>query len=778
MRHKSAFTLLFLLLSLVLAQYALAAQIRLAWNANMESDLGGYKVYYGTITKAYTLPIDAGNVTTFNLTGLTQGQTYYIAVTAYDTSYNESGFSIEVYDIATQAEPLPPAPAPTITPTPIPTPTPTVTPTTTPTPNLTPTPPSDLTPAQRYWWWKHRRSAFKRWLRLRTFFGLAYVDEGGSPIGNLKSYEISTLDNPGNPNNLSKIVLVDSTHTSVLDANNQIRESAKSFWSPEVDGKQVDKGGVGEVLLSRTSPRNIITNIEGENLMTESNKFAIENDKLTPELLGFALKDTAERKKLIQYVHGYDAFVNEKGISELKKRKWILGTIINSRPLVIPYESLQSVVFVGANDGMLHAFDAATGEELWGFIPDDLLGRLATLMTGRGYKYFVDGSPKAYIGDSRKIIIFGLRRGGSHYYALDVTHPEKPKFLWKIGPKTKDYSEIGQSWSIPQIGKIRYGNGEKVVCFIGGGYDENQDKNILMTPDRKGRAVFAVDLFTGKQLWRWDNENDPNMKHSIPSDISCVDTNGDGYIDRLYVGDTGGRLWRFDMNTPDPKSWSGRILFDTKAERILSDTKTEAKVNPCKIFYRPDVTLEDGYEMVFFGTGDREHPNGIKTVNKFFAIRDIGVNSPFSEKDLVDVTKGTATVQDFDNKRGWFFSLAADKGEKVFAPPVVLFKVVYFSTFTPPTEKDDSNGIARLYALDYRNGGPILDLNPSNNLFGEKIDLSDRSKVIGNGFPSNTVISVFDGKPIAMTGFSGGVYNTPIKKNSTIIPVWWKEVKK
>ena len=66
----------------------------------------GYKVYYGTVTKAYTNSIDVGNLTTFTLTGLTQGQTYYIVVTAYDTSFNESGFSIEVYDVAIEPRTL------------------------------------------------------------------------------------------------------------------------------------------------------------------------------------------------------------------------------------------------------------------------------------------------------------------------------------------------------------------------------------------------------------------------------------------------------------------------------------------------------------------------------------------------------------------------------------------------------------------------------------------------------------------------------------------------
>src|SRR4030043_2145923 len=101
-----------------------SAQIRLAWDANTESDLAGYKVYYGTISKSYINSVDIGNEISFTLTGLTQGQTYFIVVTAYDNLYYESVFSLEVNGVAMELEPPPPAPPPTIVPSPIPAPTP------------------------------------------------------------------------------------------------------------------------------------------------------------------------------------------------------------------------------------------------------------------------------------------------------------------------------------------------------------------------------------------------------------------------------------------------------------------------------------------------------------------------------------------------------------------------------------------------------------------------------------------------------------------------------
>ena len=601
----------------------------------------------------------------------------------------------------------------------------------------------------------------------------------GPPSGNIKKYEVSIKENPTNASNISNDPnvsagipvgeVLDSNQTPALDSNNQIKDSAKSYWSSEADGKQVTKGGAGEVLLRRTEPRKLFTDLGDSNLTAESNAFNTSNTKITPELLGLAPKDVVERERLIQYTHGYDSYTptKEKGKTALKKRKWVLGAVVNSRPLVIPYENGQSVIFVGANDGMLHAFDDTTGEELWGFIPSEFLGGLKNMTRGSDLKYSVDGSPKAYVAQSRKIIVFGLRRGGRHYYSLDVTDPVSPKLLWKIGPETPGYSEMGQTWSTPHFGWIKYGAGGRVACFVGGGYDENQDKKTVTADDKKGRAVYMVDLLTGEQIWRWDYSRDPRMKYSIPSDISRVDTNGDGYTDRLYVGDMGGLMWKFNIKAPDPNAWSGKIVFNTNVHTASGKKK---------IFYPPDVTLEKGHEVLFFGTGDREHPNDTRVVNKIYAIKDKNLNETLNEDHLEDVTQGPASINNLQEKQGWVMSLDGNRGEKVLGSVIVGFKVAYITTFTPSSD-GKSEGLARLYALNYQNGNALLNLNPANDTTeGEKIDLLDRSKVIGKGIPTGTIMSALGKKPVAYTGLPGGMYRTPVRGHSVIIPISWRQV--
>jgi len=716
---------------------AFAAQIKLAWDPNTEPYLAGYEVYWGNTSRSYGSPLDVGKVTQYTLTGLTAGKTYFIVVTAYGSSTNQSSYSNEISGVAIE-----PAPVKIISPT---------------------TPPSSGRTT------KSNQGKKQKGTTSAIYMVVSETSVQGSPIGNIKKYEVSTAvdpndstntSNPTNSSNSINLTILDSTNTPALDSNNVIRDTSMSIWSSQADGREIDKGGLGEVLLKRNTPRNIFTFLGDTNLTADPNAFDTSNKKLTANLLGVG---PSERDKLIQYIQGYDSYAKTKDKNTLQKRRWLLGGIADSRPLVVPYENSQSVIFVGANDGMLHAFDDATGEELWGFIPYELLGRLKDLPRANRPQYYVDGSPKAYLTESQKIIIFGLGKGGSYYYALDVTDPDHPKFLWEIGPETTGYSEMGQAWSTPQIGKVKNEKKEQVVCFIGGGFDEKR-----MTDDKKGRGVYAVDIMTGSQVWRWDYWRDPNMKYSIPSDISKVDTDGDGYVDRLYVGDTGGRLWRFDINGSDPDTWAGKVIFNSDANIVARGAR--------KIFARPDVTLEKDYEMVFFGTGDQEHPTDTTVINQIYAIKDRDVKSPLSISNLENVTNRVTNMQSLDGKEGWFINLDSNRGEKVSGPPVVLFGVAYFTTFTPT--QPGNEGIARIYALDYKNGNPILNLNLENDKGGVKIDLSDRSKVIGTGIPSGTTISVIAGKLIAFTGIEGGVHNAPLRRNSPIVPIWWKQVAK
>jgi len=424
---------------------------------------------------------------------------------------------------------------------------------------------------------------------------------------------------------------------------------------------------------------------------------------------------------------------------------------------------------------MLHAFDDETGEELWAFIPPDLLGRLKDL-TGETVEYYVDGSPRAYIVDryrdgtiessdgDRVILACGERRGGNHYFALDVTSPQSPHLLWQIGPERKGYSEMGQSWSTPIFGKIHDGFDGKDVFFMGGGYDENQDSGPDAGVDARGRAIYIVDAITGDLVWTYSHAEDPSMAHSIPSDIARVDTTGDGYIDRLYAGDMGGKMWRIDIGSPPSSTLTGKLLFDS------GDRK--------KIFYPPDVCLENGgqhYEMLFFGTGDRADPKEVTVCNRIYAVKDKNGPTTLTEGNLRDVTD--TLLNEADTENGWYIRLNQHLGEKVLSPPVVYFGAAYFTSFIPDQEQFDDlcyvgQGRGRLHALGYKTGNPVFDLDG----LGGTLDINDRSSEIGIGIPSGVVIAIYGEIAKGYIGVGGGIHRPPVSNKSTIIPVWWREI--
>jgi type IV pilus assembly protein PilY1 len=606
--------------------------------------------------------------------------------------------------------------------------------------------------------------------------------------GNIKKYGIATQ----NTETVGIGEILGSNGMQVMDSENKIKEGAISFWSTGADGGEVEKGGVGEILQKRTTSRNIYTYL-GTNvdLTDSSNAFTLANSAITPGLLGLEATDTANRNKVINFIHGLDAY-DENGNGDLsEKREWVLGAFIHSRPFVLHYDDVNSVIFAGANDGMFHAFDDASGSELWAFIPPSLLPNLKNL-DGEIIEFFVDGSPKVYIErDSednllKAILIFGLRRGGDRYIALDVTNRLSPQLLWEISPFTPGYEELGQSWSAPQLGKIQCGANQKWVAFIGGGYDENQDNLPVTVNDTKGRGIYVVDISTGGLIWSYSYAKNPQMKYCIPSDIARVDTDGNGMIDRLYVGDIGGRIWRFDIRDPDVNKWTAKNIFESNPG--TGDQR--------KIFYPPDVTLEkDGgnYEMVFFGTGDREHPKSanienFNIENRLYAVKDKNPTTTLTETDLGDVTLDllqdpntseadkTAIMNSLNAKNGWFIVLDENQGEKSLSSPVVFFGVVYYTTFTPSSGSESDpcfvgEGTGRMYALKYKTGNAVFNLDGS---LDGKVTRSDRAAFIGTGIPSGVIITFIGGTATAYVGVGGGVYRPPLPTTKSLVPVNWR----
>ena len=574
--------------------------------------------------------------------------------------------------------------------------------------------------------------------------------EGNFWEGNVTKYGISSNNQ-----------IVDATGDPATWPNGAMKNDAVPYWAT-IDWADVTKSN-----YIHNSNRNIYT------YLTNLTQFESTNANLTATILGNPTRSTAD---IINYVRGADV-LDEDGDSDVtENRSIITGDVLHSEPSIFQYRyadgTSKTMVYFGANDGMLHAVLDATessgfpatvtyyGTEEWAFIPPDQLPRLKEMIEGVDHQSYVDATPKVYFKDidgdgvvdsvdgDKVILVCGARKGGTGYFALDVTDPSIPQYLWRINQyndaetgkasPTTVISELGETWSEPQFGLVKTTGGDTIgtpVFFVGGGYSSD---------NTSGKAVIAVNVLTGAVVKKFTT----GMNYSFPSSVLVIDEDDNGFVDKIYVGDLGGQMWRFASFTDSGgnplafpncneniNSWTGQVFFKTDDN------------NSRKFFYPPSVTLEKGYDMVFMGTGDRENaccnnsnnvcsftgPDIIATVKETHFLTTI-----VGETDLVDVTDPRATPPNLATDQGWYIRLVDDSGnavgEKALAEGTVFYKTFYITTFTPSGDPNVPGGDGKLYALSYLTGAAVLDFDNDSNL--------ERISTIGEGIPSKPVMLI------------------------------------
>ena len=393
---------------------------------------------------------------------------------------------------------------------------------------------------------------------------------------------------------------------------------------------------------------------------------------------------------------------------------WMHGDILHSQPAVVHYDAgaanpSQQTLYTLANDGLLRAIDASTGQELWAFLVDEALCKFqsgpntACAAAGadptRLYQRYAGetGSPHIVLADGpltvdvhdrtssadrrpnglirsvdgdRVTLMFGLRRGGRAYYALDVTDRLSPKFMYKLDPSRGGaFSLMGQSWSKPTIGKVRgyFDSATRVhrpVAMFAGGfdpsfdyaYDQIEDVNGMDTTQYPkqanlnrsaslGLGIYVVDLMSG-DLIRWFgpsvtpgpvtnsysswngaagyNTHEAQMRHAIPSDLVGLNMDLDtrGYLDTAYVGDMGGQVWRINLDPMDPKEWNVRQIANLNGDLTLNASVVADNDLPRSIFYPPAVVKDKDHVKVVVGTGAQEMPLLTQTEDLIVMLKD------------------------------------------------------------------------------------------------------------------------------------------------------------
>jgi len=435
----------------------------------------------------------------------------------------------------------------------------------------------------------------------------------------------------------------------------------------------------------------------------------------------------------------------------------------------------QKVIVAGANDGQIHGFRTLEGQEVWSFIPPNFLPKLKNIAhshepAGLSHLFFADGPVSAadvWFGsgdgthksdaDWKTLLVFAEGRGGGTslwssssscdsglnplytttysnycgYYAFDFTTPVSPVYKWRINPTSAQAPYLGDPWSKFTFGRVRISGDEKWVGFIGGGYNAANCAG-GGSCDSRGKGFYVVDLMNGNILWSYTRADNVSMNYSLPASPAAVDTDNDGFVDTVYLGDLGGNISRFkfcsktDGSACNTSNWSGGYLFQSTTGIIRPIyTMISAAKDPM------------GGLWVYWGTGDKTDPTTTTVQEKFFAVKDTDRTTTYLLGNLDDITSGTFI--DAPTKHGWYIRFIGG-GEKMLAEPVVFGGIIYFTSYTPLSSGDPCNqgGTATLYGVNYITGDAGI-LVPT----GEGVPPAPpvRTITIGTGIPTTPVIS-------------------------------------
>lgn len=709
----------------------------------------------------------------------------------------------------------------------------------------------------------------------QVYIGMFRPDPDTKPrwLGNLKRYQIierdSSLtlgDSLGNPAINTQTGFIDecavSYYTSdsvdywykyFVNANvSQIKPDPKGLcttlkkldgspyddYSDYPDGPRVEKGSVAEVMRKGSTAN--------PNSPADRNVLTYDAGSIT------AFPPAGSVTTTTNWVKGYDT-ENEAGLATpdaTKTRASLHGDVVHSRPLPVNYGAATSgaeptvITYYGANDGTFRAVRSTDGKELWAFVAPEFFSKLDRLRTGTplvqfsggtttgavSKDYFFDGSIGLYQNiDNSKIWIYPtMRRGGRMIYAFDVsgsgtnnsTPPSSPTLKWRFGcPNLTDNSgcttgatEIGQTWSIPRIAKVKVSStidatGTRWVAIVGGGYDTCEDRDstttLCTTGSVKGNKIYVLDAENGSLLKAF------TTRRSVIGDVALVDTDGDGLVDYGYVGDTGGNLYRISFSTFAASPIAYTALDQTAwTLSLIAYTRGGGR----KFQFQPSLFYAQGAVYIGLGSGDRErplvtnYPYASSVQNRFYMYRDClsitrsaytDLDSTSGIDNLDDITKmnrsaavtipGPPEIKlasctspqtlptNCSTNKGWFIELNNGRGEQTVTSSVISGGLVAFSTnrALDPTGSQvcSALGEARGYWLNVFSGAGAVGVDGICGSELNGVNPAAASAIfVGGGLPPSPVLgSVVVGGDL-MNVVIGAVNKTGSGANTAIAP--------
>ncbi len=547
-------------------------------------------------------------------------------------------------------------------------------------------------------------------------------------------------------------------------------------------------GGAAYQIDLQGTDRRIVT------LRSDGTKIAFNWASLDVTQRGYLGSST-----ILDFLRGVRSNEIQQG-GTLRQRASALGDIVHSRPYYLSDSTSASpapTVFVGANDGMLHAFNAATGAERWAYVPSMLISKMANLaVTPYVHDYYVDGAVNVanILSNSKRVLVGVLGAGGKGIYALDITGSTRlapateaaaaDNILWEITPTTinnvasASYANLGYTYANPTITKV---SGVDAVV-VGNGYNNGGDYQayLYVINANTGALISAIKAGTTGSA-------------ASPNGLStpiAVDSNGDGNAELVYAGDLNGTMWKFDLSsstatallttspTPQPITMSPgvarhpnggyMVTFATGAMLTTADTTDTSVFAAYGIW---DGAPAANAVLLTQTLTERCYTSGAAVAATPCAsrVRTVSINQP-------DWTSGAT------HHKGWRVALPA--GEKVIGDGSFIengrfYFNGYNPTVTTTVQSSTVYGENWLMELDYLSGGSVLSNLPFLDLSGNHV-LDDDDRVKFASPPAVPTDSIPVGKLIGIGVMSQPVLvqlstlnNTMFNQNPdvTIVPV-------
>lgn len=455
-----------------------------------------------------------------------------------------------------------------------------------------------------------------------------------------------------------------------------------------------------------------------------------------------AQKAQAGGANLVNYLRGHSGFEDrpERAVRLFRPRERALGAPINAQPLHVGAPAFRyadanyadfrdhlattrkRMVYLAANDGMLHAFDAGNGDERWAFIPAGVLPQLrrsADNAFASGFRYLLDGAPVAAdICPSapalpctssawRTILVGGLGAAGREYYALDITDPERPSYLWRFS--VADDRDLGYAVGQPVITKRP---DSRWVVIVASGYN-NVDPG-------SGRGIlFVLDAATGQLLSRIDTGTGSVAQPAGLAQVNAwVDNVLNNTAARLYGADLLGNVWRFDLDGASPPAAARAVLL---AQLIRNG-------RPQPVSTRPELSLiragSQSIPVVSVGTGRYLGVSDVqdKSVQSVYTFRDtLGPSGLGDLRSLPNMVRQQLSGSDMNTRSvsrlpvdwqsdvGWYLDLdaRADSGERIVLAPQQQLGQLHLVANVPDNNACRPQAESWTYVLQYQDGSYI-----------------------------------------------------------------------